>query len=1043
MGALTSRQNAGVEEADVVSNHAYKYPPRSGNYFGSHFIMGGERFDTPQPEAYLFGENADLNFLGSRPTPFPYPPPQSNEPTKTLKSLVNIRKESLRFVRCPEPVGKITENKIGDGVIKANDSNVKGTYYNIEFTFDCDARIAITIFYFCTEEVTPTGVVYYPRDASMTSQTYHYKKGANQQFCQISHVFDPSKHPEEDLTYNADREIIPIAIYCVVDEGQEEVRQSHTTIAVVEKHSDGTYVLKALKQKLFVDGLCYLLQEIYGIENKNLDTKPTSDEETEDGGSECVICMCDVRDTLILPCRHLCLCNSCADSLRYQANNCPICRAPFRALLQIRALQKITSAPALMPNTTSPPDIRELQKITNVPHILPTSQIAMVRMGAYTHHSVACILLPPKGAYTHHSVSRILLPQKGAYTHHSVSCILLPPKGAYTHHSVSRILLPPRHTHHSVSCILLPPKGAYTHHSVSRILLPQKGAYTHHSVACILLPPKGAYTHHSVSRILLPPKGAYTHHSVSCILLPPKEAYTHHSVSRILLPQKGAYTHHSVSRILLPQKGAYTHHSESCILLPPKRRGLTHITACHAYFCPRRGLTHITASHAYFCPRSEGGLHTSQRVTHTSAPEGGLHTSQRVMHTSAPEGGLHTSHRVMHTSGAELHTSQCVFSFPPSDIKALLQIRAAKKATTTTALLPNNTSPHNGSMENIPPGYEPVSLIEALNGPGSRPHPPAALPAPTIASPDTDTASQAAEILNRCNLERSSSTSIGSSGSRKGKKEERVVTRNPAHTVTPEFRMSVLLAREEEANKREEKAAATSPLLYTRPAINGTDLNISKSSLNSEYGIESAPAHDDASEDEGSLPESVAAPADIPEADSDAERLSPLLTHPTANGVMKGPRGGSGGEVLRAVTPGIAHIDDTDTDEPTNHHSSGRGSRASAGSPAVGEDSDYFTPEDTNTTILVPKQTSNEGNNKQAECTPQRWALPHHVTSLPGTPLSQSSVRSSGDSTTRQSSMNFATGLRQSSMTELFLCRHTRTCRFLEKLKCKMYAAID
>lgn len=62
---------------------------------------------------------------------------------------------------------------------------------------------------------------YYPRDPAMSSQTYHYKKGANQQFCQISHVFDPSKHPEEDLVYNADREIIPIAIYCVVDEGQE------------------------------------------------------------------------------------------------------------------------------------------------------------------------------------------------------------------------------------------------------------------------------------------------------------------------------------------------------------------------------------------------------------------------------------------------------------------------------------------------------------------------------------------------------------------------------------------------------------------------------------------------------------------------------------------------------------------------------------------------------------------------------------------------------------------------------------------------------
>ena len=29
---------------------------------------------------------------------------------------------------------------------------------------------------------------------------------------------------------------------------------------VIEKHSDGSYALKTLKQKLFVDGLCYLIQ---------------------------------------------------------------------------------------------------------------------------------------------------------------------------------------------------------------------------------------------------------------------------------------------------------------------------------------------------------------------------------------------------------------------------------------------------------------------------------------------------------------------------------------------------------------------------------------------------------------------------------------------------------------------------------------------------------------------------------------------------------------------------------------------------------------
>ena len=33
MGSLTSRQDAGVEQVDIVSNHAYKYPPRSGFFF--------------------------------------------------------------------------------------------------------------------------------------------------------------------------------------------------------------------------------------------------------------------------------------------------------------------------------------------------------------------------------------------------------------------------------------------------------------------------------------------------------------------------------------------------------------------------------------------------------------------------------------------------------------------------------------------------------------------------------------------------------------------------------------------------------------------------------------------------------------------------------------------------------------------------------------------------------------------------------------------------------------------------------------------------
>lgn len=40
MGALTSRQNADVEETDVGSNHAYKYPPKSGKCEIQIFLFG-------------------------------------------------------------------------------------------------------------------------------------------------------------------------------------------------------------------------------------------------------------------------------------------------------------------------------------------------------------------------------------------------------------------------------------------------------------------------------------------------------------------------------------------------------------------------------------------------------------------------------------------------------------------------------------------------------------------------------------------------------------------------------------------------------------------------------------------------------------------------------------------------------------------------------------------------------------------------------------------------------------------------------------------
>ncbi|XP_067164564.1 E3 ubiquitin ligase RNF157 isoform X3 [Apteryx mantelli] len=304
--------------------------PCFGSYFANHFIMGGEKFDSTHPEGYLFGENGDLNFLGTRPVAFPYAAPPPQEPVKTLRSLINIRKDTLRLVKCSEEV-----KTPGEEVSKAK------VHYNVEFTFDTDARVAITIYYQASEEFQNGVASYIPKDNSLQSETVHYKRGVCQQFCMPSHTVDPSEWAEEELGFDLDREVYPMVVHAVVDEGDEHIGHCHVLLATFEKHTDGTFCVKPLKQKQVVDGVSYLLQEIYGIENKyNTQDSKVAEDEVSDNSAECVVCLSDVRDTLILPCRHLCLCNTCADTLRYQANNCPICRLPFRALLQIRAMRK-------------------------------------------------------------------------------------------------------------------------------------------------------------------------------------------------------------------------------------------------------------------------------------------------------------------------------------------------------------------------------------------------------------------------------------------------------------------------------------------------------------------------------------------------------------------------------------------------------------------------------------------------------------------------------------------------------------------------------
>ncbi|XP_065065763.1 probable E3 ubiquitin-protein ligase MGRN1 [Rhopilema esculentum] len=323
MGLFQSRQDHGVEDIEIPVPRTYGYPAKCGNYFSSHFIMGGEKFETVNPECFLFGENNDLNYLCNKPAQFPYPQPTGTEPSRTLRCLVHLRKDTLRLVR-------ISEKK---------PSQVD--CYNIEFTFDTDVACAVRIYLLATENLAGGIARYTSRNKQ--SEPVFYQRGSNQTYCNRMFNIVPSSLNEEEFQYQpggtqGEAMAIPIVIQITVEE-EDFPSQCEVTFATFEKNSDSTYSIKFLKQKIVADGVCYIIQEIYGIENKKEGSKD-KDDDLDENGTECVICMCDTRDTLILPCRHLCLCNGCANSLRYQASNCPICRSPFHALLQIKAVRR-------------------------------------------------------------------------------------------------------------------------------------------------------------------------------------------------------------------------------------------------------------------------------------------------------------------------------------------------------------------------------------------------------------------------------------------------------------------------------------------------------------------------------------------------------------------------------------------------------------------------------------------------------------------------------------------------------------------------------
>ncbi|CAN6346961.1 unnamed protein product [Urochloa humidicola] len=255
--------------------------------------------------------------LQQQPPALTGPPPDyvEHQQAQKVKNYVNLHKDTIRL----EPDAADPDRLL------------------VAFTFDAITDGSVTIYYFAKEGKDCSFSSVYSELQTLTK--IPFQKGLAQRFIQPSGSGVDLGFFSLDELSNPSGEVFPLVVYAEAypspEEGGPSVNSTRTqiTLAVLEKHNNDLRV-KVIKQILWIDGVRYELQEIFGLVNST--EEDVADADADDPGKECVICLTEPRDTAVMPCRHLCLCSECAKTLRFQSNKCPICRQPVEKLMEIK-----------------------------------------------------------------------------------------------------------------------------------------------------------------------------------------------------------------------------------------------------------------------------------------------------------------------------------------------------------------------------------------------------------------------------------------------------------------------------------------------------------------------------------------------------------------------------------------------------------------------------------------------------------------------------------------------------------------------------------
>eukprot|EP00923_Selenidium_pygospionis_P060090 GHVN01105782.1.p1 GENE.GHVN01105782.1~~GHVN01105782.1.p1 ORF type:complete len:323 (-),score=32.03 GHVN01105782.1:105-1073(-) len=219
--------------------------------------------------------------------------------------------------------------------------------YALVFTFDAKTSVEIVVYFLAKQDVDRErdNVVKFN---GHTCFRRLYTDGMKQTYrSRDDECFDLEEVSEETL----DRYTLPGGAHFVIEltqastpsltrpDGQAApVCTGQITYASIKRQGP-LWGISNEKQCVRSGKMLYEVQAVYGIGSDNPSSGEQPKEDDAPGadvnGRECVICLTEERDTAVLPCRHMCLCSSCAKIVRMQSSKCPICRQRVVSLLQI------------------------------------------------------------------------------------------------------------------------------------------------------------------------------------------------------------------------------------------------------------------------------------------------------------------------------------------------------------------------------------------------------------------------------------------------------------------------------------------------------------------------------------------------------------------------------------------------------------------------------------------------------------------------------------------------------------------------------------